>query len=106
MPTLKVFRELPVSQLIVKTGDITLEGALGVEDIFKQLKDPRSLVSRLLDDNLDKWRTSVRREFGVKLGHKNYKNRSEAKLHPAERLNARFRCIKCNKVGATFREDG
>lgn len=106
MPTLQVFRELPVPKLLLRSGDVTFEAAVDDAEIFDKLRDPKSIISRLLDDNLDHWRNETRQALGLRLGGKKYNARNPLVVHPAERLNARYRCNKCNRVGDGYQEDG
>lgn len=106
MPTLQVFRELPVPQLLLRQGDVTFEAALNDTEIFAKLRDPRSIVACLLEDNLQRWRDDVRRALGMRLGAKKFSGRNSKLIHPAERLNARYICTKCNRAGDGYQEDG
>jgi hypothetical protein len=106
MPTLSTFLHLPIPKMILSHAPADATQGLNTNSVFEELRTPTSLVYKFLDDNLDKWVESNRREFGQMVRVKNWKNRSEAKVHPAERLNARFRCKKCGKVGSGAKEDG
>ncbi|KAI0760220.1 hypothetical protein C8Q74DRAFT_1451228 [Fomes fomentarius] len=74
LPTLSEFRKLPV----VKIFEAAPSGA-GAEK--RSMRDPA--------------RTAL---AGV-LGFPGWKNLSRRKLHPVDRLTARFRCQRCDKVG-------
>lgn len=90
LPTLREFRKLPV----VKIFEAAPSGA-GVET--RSMRD--SFIKSVLDENLAQWREAARTALAGVLGFPGWKNLSRRKLHPVDRLTARFRCQRCDKVG-------
>jgi hypothetical protein len=64
------------------------------------------LVAELVKDDLNKWREPVRKALAIELGFEEWKSASSKKLHPVDRLTARFRCKKCLKVAQRYKDDG
>ncbi|KAH8120450.1 hypothetical protein DFH11DRAFT_1739563 [Phellopilus nigrolimitatus] len=87
LPTLQVFRE----QLIIKA--LQTNRQKDPKDVTEKLKDPT--VKSMIGDNLAAWREKARNDFSTILGFENYQAISDRKLHPVERLTARFLCTKC-----------
>ncbi|PIL23445.1 hypothetical protein GSI_14756 [Ganoderma sinense ZZ0214-1] len=86
MPHVQEFRQLPVVKIYQKpeaTGS-------------KNLTDP--FVKSVLAENLDQWRNAARAGLATVLGFPGWKTMSKKKLHPVDRLTARFRCQRCDRV--------
>ncbi|KAI1787577.1 hypothetical protein LXA43DRAFT_896027 [Ganoderma leucocontextum] len=97
MPHVQEFRKLPVVKIYEKPG-------VGES---RSLSDP--FVTSVLAENLDQWRDSARAALAAVLGFPGWKVMSKKKLHPVDRLTARFRCQRCDRVAAenkVIRDDG
>ncbi|KAF9018030.1 hypothetical protein BDZ89DRAFT_362078 [Hymenopellis radicata] len=70
----------------------------------KQLKTP--LAQTLIANELAAWRTDAKEKLGEVLGHTTWKAASKSRLHPAERVDARFKCQQCNHFEPRYRDDG
>jgi hypothetical protein len=97
MPSLQTFRQMSTIALLEKS-----DGA--PERLNEDLVNTESIPHKLVNDMLDTWRKTVRRELAAKLNVKPSKDKTVT-LPPAERLNARFLCTACGKVSKSFRED-
>ncbi|KAF7984706.1 hypothetical protein HWV62_13010 [Athelia sp. TMB] len=98
VPTLPQFRQLPVIKLIQSQQSPTST------DVVRDLKS--GLLAGMLDEDLKKWVLAAREAFGAMLGYPKYKSASKTKLHPAQRVTARFRCKRCGKEGRKYAQDG
>ncbi|KAI0792358.1 hypothetical protein C8Q75DRAFT_889915 [Abortiporus biennis] len=93
IPPLYDFRKLPSMQLMQNKISST-------KGIIAELK--HVTVQALLKDDLARWEEKSKDELAkllkipLGLGQEKWKDPSKKKLHPAERLNARFRCKKCD----------
>lgn len=99
LPTLSQFRLLPVIKLVQSQqtpGSTT--------DVFRDLKS--GLLANMLEGDLDKWLKAAKETFGTMLGFPRYKSVSKTKLHPVDRVTARFRCKRCRKEGRKYAQDG
>lgn len=92
LPTLPVFRTLPVMQ--VMQNKMTSKPKAGISRDFKS-----ALVTELVNQNLSQWQDSAKADFAVLLGTTSGKSAGRNKLHAVDRLNARFRCKKCDAHG-------
>ena len=89
LPALPEFRKLSVMKVMQgKPSD----GEVGVAEELKHSK----LVHELLTDNLNKWREEARSALAGVLGFAGWKSASKTKVHPVDRLTARFICKKCS----------
>ncbi|KAM5534010.1 hypothetical protein V8D89_012330 [Ganoderma adspersum] len=86
MPHVQEFRQLPVVKIYEKPG---AGGSKSLDDPF---------VTSVLAENLDQWRNSARAALAAVLGFPGWKAMSKKKLHPVDRLTARFRCQRCDRV--------
>ncbi|KAI0676457.1 hypothetical protein C8Q78DRAFT_997613 [Trametes maxima] len=84
LPSLAEFRKLSVVK--------TVEASASKKD--PDLKHP--FVASILKDNLDQWRDAARAGLASVLGFPGWRTTSKRKLHPVDRLTARFRCKKCH----------
>ena len=82
LPNLKEFRNLPVVKVFEKTGPSRAAGS-GLRDAF---------VESVLEENLGQWRDAARAALAGVLGVPAWRSMSKRKLHPVDRLTARFRC--------------
>ncbi|KAI8976707.1 hypothetical protein BD414DRAFT_555115 [Trametes punicea] len=94
LPSLPEFRKLSV----VKTVEASTSRAdPGLTDHF---------VALILKDNLEQWRSAARAALAAVLGFPGWKMMSKRKLHPVDRLTARFRCKRCDAAGKGTGLDG
>lgn len=86
LPNLAQFRQLSIVNVLQSKASKT-----NIADAFKQ----SGLVAELLQSDLKKWQDSARAELATTLGFRDWKNLNKAKVHPVDRLTARFRCKVC-----------
>lgn len=98
LPNLAEFRRLPIIN-VLQSKTSTTTGVAG--DLQKS-----QLVAELLQDNLNKWRESARIALTPTLGFSDWKSASKTKLHPVDRVTARFRCKKCARNDCKIYEEG
>lgn len=99
MPTLPVFRTQPIIQVLQN------KKAKDDIDVAHELsKTP--FVKTVLHNNLASWAEQAKEKLAAVLGYPQYRHISEKKLHPTERLTARFVCTKCSQVGKKRAADG
>ncbi len=72
-------------------------------DVAKQLQT--TLVASLLKSELSAWRNQAKVALAATLGFANWKSASSKRLHPVDRINARFRCKKCAHIENKYKED-
>ncbi|KAI0631100.1 hypothetical protein C8Q77DRAFT_1159804 [Trametes polyzona] len=94
LPSLAEFRKLSAIKAIEASP--TAQNA--------SLSDP--LVASILENNLQQWRDSARAALAAVLGFPRWKAMSRKKLHPVDRLTARFRCKRCDAAGKDTGKDG
>ncbi|KAH7922757.1 hypothetical protein BV22DRAFT_1131164 [Leucogyrophana mollusca] len=99
LPTLAEFRKLPVMKVMVGKLSSASTGVAG------ELKSS-PLIRELIRDDLKKWTESVRATLSITLGCPEWKSASKTRLHPLDRLTARFKCKKCDKVAKRYSVDG
>lgn len=92
LPSLPEFRKLSVMKV--------LQGRGGAKDagVGEELKDSK-LVHALLANNLSQWREEARSALAGVLGFPGWRTASKKKVHPVDRLTARFICKKCSSKG-------
>ena len=97
LPNLSEFRKLPVVKIFEA-------GPSGAEK--RTMKDP--FVASVLEENLKQWREAAKAALAGVLGFPGWKMMSRRKLHPVDRLTARFRCKRCDKaaLGKNRPDDG
>lgn len=87
LPSLAQFRQLPIVNILQsKTSSKT--------DVADDLQNS-TLVKELLQSDLQKWQESARAVLAATLGLPDWKNANKTKLHPVDRLTARFKCKEC-----------
>ncbi|OCH87233.1 hypothetical protein OBBRIDRAFT_796411 [Obba rivulosa] len=89
LPNLGEFRKLPVMRVLQATA--SGESATQTQNVQESI-----LVTALMKDNLRDWQKSTRAGFAALLGFADWRNASKNKLHPVDRLTARFRCKNCD----------
>ncbi|RDX44438.1 hypothetical protein OH76DRAFT_1421421 [Lentinus brumalis] len=90
LPNLQEFRKLSVVKIYEA-------GPSGSEQ--HTLRDP--FVSSVLAENLEQWREAARAGLAAVLGFPGWKNLSRRRLHPVDRLTARFRCTRCDAAASS-----
>ncbi|TFK49102.1 hypothetical protein OE88DRAFT_465427 [Heliocybe sulcata] len=98
MPSLLEFHRLPVIK--------ALESSAPQEPtVDEQLKD-EAFLKDTLEKDLQKWRERARARLAAVLGFPDWNTTSNIKLHPVDRLTARFVCKLCRKVAKKYEELG
>ncbi|KAG6885423.1 hypothetical protein C0993_001939 [Termitomyces sp. T159_Od127] len=110
LPSLDVFRRLPIVQLLQGTSPGTIE--------FPPKHPPHHMRTTLLKENwvverlkteLCQWREKARKDLAAVLGYPNWTalnaNANSTVMHPVDRVTARFLCKTCSKVASRYRED-
>jgi hypothetical protein len=98
LPSLLTFRKLPIVH--------SLQSKAASASIVPQSIQGSPLVLALLQDELETWREQARSDLGAALGYPGWKTPSSTKLHPVDRLTARFQCQNCQTVAVKYQEDG
>lgn len=93
LPTLPEFRQLPMVQRIQYKPSNTPNAA-----VAQELKNSQLVVS-LVNEEVTHWRNETKTAFAALLGTKSWRSASSKKLHPVDRLTARFRCKTCDSRG-------
>ncbi|EEB98978.1 hypothetical protein MPER_01417 [Moniliophthora perniciosa FA553] len=98
LPSLQTFRQLPIIAQLQKDSGPTL-------DLEKELHS--EVVKSLLHNQLEEWRNKAKEHLAGVIGaSKNWKSANQNKLHPVERVTARFRCSRCgDRVGIKYSND-
>ncbi|KAH7910256.1 hypothetical protein BJ138DRAFT_129661 [Hygrophoropsis aurantiaca] len=99
LPTLAEFRKLPTMQVVV--GKVS-SASLGVSTELKN----SVLFGEMIREDLRKWMEPVRDILSHQLGAAQWKTASKTRLHPLDRITARFTCKKCDKVAKKYTADG
>lgn len=99
LPTLPIFRQLPIVAM-VQSSDPATE----IEPSRNVFKDT-PWVQQRLEVELKQWVDQAKQALGAVLGHPMWKTASATKLHPADRITARFLCKYCERLAARFRDD-
>jgi ribosomal protein L44E len=95
LPPLSTFRRLPTVSVIQSKSTPSASEL-----------QASPLLSQLVKDDLSKWREAAMETLGKCLGEGGWKSASRKKLHPVDRLTARFRCTKCEQVEVKYMADG
>jgi hypothetical protein len=95
LPNLARFRELPIVSLLQSK----MSSKTTVADDFKK----SNLVTELLQGDLKRWQESARAVLATTLGFSKWKSANKAKVHPVDRLTARFRSKRCGPESLTGR---
>ncbi|KZT25744.1 hypothetical protein NEOLEDRAFT_337248 [Neolentinus lepideus HHB14362 ss-1] len=98
MPSLTEFHRLSVIKALESS-------ASHASTLDEQLKST-ALLKDMLEKDLDKWREKARTRLAAVLGFADWKTVSTRKLHPVDRLTARFVCTLCQKVAKKHQEFG
>ncbi|KAJ3812761.1 hypothetical protein F5876DRAFT_74524 [Lentinula aff. lateritia] len=98
LPSLPSFRELPtIRQIQQSVGQSEKE-----VDTSLQSQPIQSLVQ----SELAKFHLEAKNDLAAILGFRDWKSPSSKKLHPADRLTARFQCRTCHRVEAKYKDFG
>ncbi|KII87575.1 hypothetical protein PLICRDRAFT_42081 [Plicaturopsis crispa FD-325 SS-3] len=119
LPTLEVFRQIPVIKILQNrpnestgaagtgtgtgTGTGVVTSGAGTS-VAAELKES-AIVKDLIKDHLGTWVAQMREAFADMLGMPKWKSPSTKKLHPVDRLTARFRCKRCHSVARRYKEE-
>ncbi|KAG6814971.1 hypothetical protein H0H93_011470, partial [Arthromyces matolae] len=106
LPSLEVFRRLPVIQLLQGTSPDSVEypAKARPQDVATTLQKETWIVARL-NTELQQWRDKAKKDLGGILGFHNWIPPNPKTLHPVERLTTRFMCKDCSEVAVRYRED-
>ncbi|KIK68475.1 hypothetical protein GYMLUDRAFT_35899 [Collybiopsis luxurians FD-317 M1] len=96
LPCLPSFRELPIISQLQRSQQPEKE-------IDKSLQSLP--IANLVHSELAKFHVDARNALGEILGFRDWKSPSNKKVHPAERLTARFQC-RCQRVEAKYKDFG
>ena len=96
LPNLTTFRKLPAIKLV--------QNHTSAKKASIELKSP--LIAEILRNELGRWRESARETLAAILGQPNWKCPSNKKLHPVERLTAKFKCKRCPTIPRKYSKDG
>ncbi|GLB42366.1 hypothetical protein LshimejAT787_1103810 [Lyophyllum shimeji] len=101
LPSLPVFRRLPIVAMLQGSGPSTVEQP---SNVSATLKNEKWVIKRL-DLELKQWRERARKDLGAVLGYPDWSTASTKVLHPVDRITARFLCKVCSKVALRYRDD-
>lgn len=102
IPSLSEFRKLPVMKTVQGSVTGPSPNPRGLALDLKQ----SGLVAELVTVDLKRWMEPVRERLSELLGFPRWKSVSKTKLHPLDRITARFRCQKCGKVSKRYDKEG
>lgn len=72
--------------------------------LAKDMKNS-ALVAELVAADLKTWMASAREKLSESLGFPKWKSASKTRLHPLDRITARFRCRGCGKVAKRYEKE-
>ncbi|KAG1742455.1 hypothetical protein EDB19DRAFT_1701144 [Suillus lakei] len=101
VPSLYEFRKLSVMT--------TMQGSVmgsrpNSSGLAKDMKNS-ALVAELVSADLKTWMASAREKLSELLGFPKWRSASKTKLHPLDRVTARFRCQGCGKVAKRYEKE-
>nr|GAT60455.1 predicted protein [Mycena chlorophos] len=109
MPALPEFRTMPVLKLLQGPSVKPTRARTSKEKaptVGSNLKERDSLLSQMLNQELDQWRKDAERNLGAVLGFPvDWKTAKSNILPPAKRLTARWTCGRCQKVERSYKWD-
>ncbi|KAG6919822.1 hypothetical protein DXG01_000327 [Tephrocybe rancida] len=105
LPSLEVFRRLPIIEMLQGTSPATVEYPLkdNAQSVSTTLQKQAWVVERL-NTELRQWREKAKKDLSVVLGFSDWKTASSKVLHPMDRITALFSCKVCSKVPSRYRE--
>ncbi|KAG2131705.1 uncharacterized protein EDB93DRAFT_1177587 [Suillus bovinus] len=98
VPTLHEFRKLSV--MTTMQGSVT-GSRPNSSGLAKDMKNS-ALIAELVAADLRTWMASAREKLSELLGFPKWRSASKTKLHPLDRITARFRCQGCGKVAKRY----
>lgn len=98
VPSLYEFRKLSV--MMTMQGSVT-GSRPNSSGLAKDMKNS-PLVAELVAADLKTWMASAREKLSELLGFPKWRSASKTKLHPLDRITARFRCQRCEKVSKRY----
>ena len=102
VPSLSEFRKLPVMKTVQGSVSGPRPNSRGLALDLKK----SGLVAELVIADLKKWMEPAREKLSELLGFPKWKSASKTKLHPLDRITARFRCQRCGKVSKRYETEG
>lgn len=98
MPSLSSFRELPtIRQIQQSVGQ-------SVKEVDTNLQSQP--IQTLVHSELAKFHLEAKNNLAAILGFQDWKTPSSKKLHPSDRLTAKFQCRTCHRVEAKYKDFG
>lgn len=101
VPSLYEFRKLSV--MTTMQGSVT-GSRPNSSGLAKDMKNS-ALVAELVAADLKTWMASAREKLLELLGFPKWRNASKTRLHPLDRITARFRCQGCGKVAKRYEKE-
>lgn len=101
LPSLYEFRKLSV--MTTMQGSVT-GSRPNSSGLAKDMKNS-ALVAELVAADLKTWMASAREKLSELLGFPKWRSASKTKLHPLDRITARFRCQGCRKVAKRYEKE-
>lgn len=101
VPSLYEFRKLSV--MTTMQGSVT-GSRPNSSGLAKDMKNS-ALVAELVAADLKMWMASAREKLSELLGFPKWRSASKTKLHPLDRITARFMCQGCGKVAKRYEKE-
>ncbi|KAG2355419.1 hypothetical protein BDR07DRAFT_1426303 [Suillus spraguei] len=101
VPSLYEFRKLSV--MTTMQGSVT-GSRPNSSGLAKDMKNS-ALVAELVAADLKTWMASTREKLTELLGFPKWRSASKTKLHPLDRITARFMCQGCGKVAKRYEKE-
>ncbi|KAG1760577.1 hypothetical protein EDD22DRAFT_900451 [Suillus occidentalis] len=101
VPSLYEFRKLSIMTTMQGSVSGSRPNSSG---LAKDMKNS-ALVAEIVAADLKTWMTSAREKLSEFLGFPKWKSASKTKLHPLDRITARFRCRGCGKVAKRYEKE-
>ncbi|KAG2118220.1 uncharacterized protein F5147DRAFT_260925 [Suillus discolor] len=101
VPSLYEFRKLSV--MTTMQGSVT-GSRPNSNGLAKDMKNS-ALVAELVAADLKTWMASAREKLSELLGFPKWRSASKTKLHPLDRITARFMCQGCGKVAKRYEKE-
>ncbi|KAG2074869.1 hypothetical protein BDR04DRAFT_121024 [Suillus decipiens] len=101
VPSLHEFRKLSV--MTTMQGSVT-GSRPNSSGLAKDMKNS-ALVAELVAADLKTWMASAREKLSELLGFPKWRSASKTKLHPLDRITARFKCQGCGKVAKRYEKE-
>ncbi|KAG1794196.1 uncharacterized protein HD556DRAFT_1371547 [Suillus plorans] len=101
VPSLYEFRKLSV--MTTMQGSVTGPRP-NSSGLAKDMKNS-ALVAELVAADLKTWMASAREKLSELLGFPKWRSASKTKLHPLDRITARFMCQGCGKVAKRYEKE-